>query len=102
LKLAPLCRKDIVQLELSAAKLATDVVKTILATWQEFSTTVQVNYLSDSLIVLRWIYCIGGPECIHAQHRLVKLQDVSESTQWQYVLTELNPADIASRGSTIP
>jgi Pao retrotransposon peptidase len=65
-KLVPLRPRDIVQLELSAAKLASDVEETFLSAWQEMSTPAQVKFWSDSQFVLKWIYGFGRPECIHA------------------------------------
>jgi Pao retrotransposon peptidase len=48
LKLGLLRQRDIVQLEFRAAKLATDVEKTVVSSWQKLSKLVQVKYWPDS------------------------------------------------------
>ena len=57
----------------------------------------KTQYFSDSRVVLDWIN--NSTDCFasYVTARLKNITDVSESSQWHYVPTHLNPANIATR-----
>ncbi|KAK3102963.1 hypothetical protein FSP39_015321 [Pinctada imbricata] len=60
-----------------------------------------VTYWSDSMNVLYWIRGCSRSYKTFVANRVSEIHDHSEPVQWRYVPTEENPADIASRGTTV-
>ena len=62
-----------------------------------FNTTF---FWSDSMVVLGQIKSVDGKFATFVHRRVTDICQASDSEQWRYVLTDLNPADIATRGIT--
>jgi len=54
---------------------------------------------SDSAVALSWIRDEPSRLNIFVANRVAAIQELTESVEWRYVPTSLNPADILSRGA---
>ncbi|XP_070196629.1 uncharacterized protein [Littorina saxatilis] len=96
-KVAPSSGHTIPRLELCSAVLATEV-------WQTISEQLGVNpknvtFYSDSKVVLGYINNEKRRFHTYVSNRVERIRHVSDPTQWKYVTSEMNPADVATRGS---
>lgn len=57
-----------------------------------------ITFWTDSKNVLYWINNPAKHHKVYIAHRAGEIQEHTKSIQWRYVPTELNPADIPSRG----
>ena len=84
------------RLELMAAVLAIELVKGVHS---ELSLTIdQTYYWSDSMTVIRIINNSSTRFKTFIANRLAIIRSSSKPSQWQYVESEQNSADLASRG----
>ena len=60
----------------------------------------RVTFYSDSKDVLWWIRGRGKDLRPFVANRIGEIQMFTESSQWQHVSTEENPADLSTRGAT--
>ena len=96
-RLAPIKTVTIPRLELTAA---TTSVKLAQQIQKELDSTIeQVVYYTDSTTVLHYIHSNSRRFPIFVTNRVKVIRDFSEPSQWNYVNTNDNPADIASRGA---
>ena len=95
-RLAPLKSITVPRMELSAAVLATRLDK---ITREELSQPVDQSFFwTDSTCVLRYIENDSKRFQTFVANRVAAIRDSSLPSQWNYVDTESNPADEASRG----
>ena len=95
-RLAPIKAISIPRLELAAAVLA---VKLYQLVSQELDLKVDGRYFwTDSMIVLGYIRNETRRFKTFVANRLAVIHDVTSPTDWRYVPSDKNPADIASRG----
>ena len=93
---APLKSISIPRLELTAAVLAAKLSAFIVRELEfEFSRIV---FWSDATVVLRYINNTSSRFRTFVANRIELIHTLTLADQWRYVLTDLNPADIASRG----
>ena len=98
-KVAPLAAVSIPRLELMGA-----VVALRLATVVASSLGMdlhQVHFWSDSMNVLHWIRNSSRQFKPFVAHRVGEIQTATDSSQWRYVPSKLNPADMLTRGTTV-
>ena len=94
--LAPIKPVTIPRMELSAAVLATRLDTMIR---QEIDCNINQSYFwTDSTCVLRYIENNKRRFQTFVSNRVAAIRDVSSPSQWQYVDSNSNPADDASRG----
>ncbi|XP_055699993.1 uncharacterized protein LOC129799799 [Phlebotomus papatasi] len=95
-RIAPLKESTIPKLELRGAHLAAELASKV----KEHYKPDAIYYWCDSTIVLYWLQ--GSPDHykIFVSNRVRRIQMLSDRTQWRYVPTHCNPADIISRGVT--
>ncbi|XP_070495848.1 uncharacterized protein [Chironomus tepperi] len=87
--------KEIPRLELMSALLAARLSKTIKGIYSMLN--MDTFFWTDSEIVLKWI--------VNPNHRLIKfaispieeILELTERTQWNYVSTQTNPADLCTK-----
>ena len=95
-RLAPIKPVTIPRMELSAAVLATRLDTMIR---QEIDCNINQSYFwTDSTCVLRYIENDKRRFQTFVSNRVAAIRDVSSPSQWQYVDSNSNPADDASRG----
>ncbi len=94
-KLAPLSKPTIPRLELCAAVLAVEMADLI-----EDELDLELNdikFFTDSKVVLGYIYNESKRFYVYVHNRVQRIRQSSRPEQWNYVRTEENPADHASR-----
>ena len=95
-RVAPRKTTTIPRLELCAAKLMCDVVHRI-----KTDLDLQIDsthYWTDSTIVLSWIKADLTSFKTFVANRVAEIQTLSQTGQWHHIPTQLNPADLVSRG----
>ncbi|KAK7913154.1 hypothetical protein WMY93_013365 [Mugilogobius chulae] len=97
-KLAPQAGLTIPRLELCAAVLAVEVAELVLA---EMDVTFDnIEYYTDSKVVLGYIYNQSRRFYVFVHNRVQRILQSTCSNQWKYIPSELNPADCGSRSVT--
>ena len=95
-RVAPLKTISIPRLELTAATVAARMYKFIT---KEFPTKIDKSYFwTDSFIVLKYLQNQSTRFHRFVSHRIQVIQDLTSVSDWHYVPTRFNPADLASRG----
>ena len=95
-RLAPLKTVTIPRLELSAAVVAVRVHQTIL---REINLEIHQSFFwTDSEAVLRYIRNKTSRFKTFVANRLAVIHDITIPSQWNYIPSAENPADLASRG----
>ena len=95
-QLSPKQATTIPRLELCAAVLTTQAVKWIT---RELKLNVdQILFYSDSKVVLGYIQNESRRFYVYVTNRVQIIRSISSPSQWTYVDTNNNPADIATRG----
>ena len=61
----------------------------------------QVHFWSDGMNVLHWIRNSSRQFKPSVAHRVGEIQRATDSSQWRYVPSKLNPADLLTRGTTV-
>ena len=59
---------------------------------------LKVFYWTDSMTVLRYLRNVSTSFKTFVAHRVQQIQDITDINSWNYVPTDKNPADLASRG----
>lgn len=95
-KLAP---HTVPRLELCAAALAAEIVDTIHC---EIDIEMHaVRFFTDSRIVLGYIHNTSRRFHVYVANRVNRFRKSSHPQQWQYVASEQNPADHATRSTSV-
>ena len=95
-KVAPVRGHTIPRLELCAAVLASEMTETVKENLGIKLHTVK--YYTDSKVVLGYIHNQSRRFYTYVSNRVDKIRTVSSPNQWNFVPTNLNPADDGSRG----
>ncbi|XP_041372868.1 uncharacterized protein LOC121386134 [Gigantopelta aegis] len=98
-KVAPASGHTIPRLELCAAVLAVQISEIVKDNLEiKFH---DINYYSDSRIVLGYLYNTSRRFMTYVSNHVEKVRKISHPDQWNYVSTQLNPADIGTRGTHV-
>ena len=98
-RLAPLKGETIPRLELMAALLLSRLMN---LTVEALKSIIQIDRIFcwlDLQIVLWWLFAVSKEFQLFVQNRVIKIRKLVTPDKWNYCPTDLNPADIASRGS---
>ena len=99
-RIAPLKKLTLPRLELLAALLAVRLTATAIKFLAEFNIS-QIMYYSDSMNVLHWIKAPSKTWGVFIMHRLREIRSLSSESQWFYVPSSSNPADVATRYNVV-
>lgn len=94
-RVAPLRGLSIPSLELCAAVLGSQVMDNLTMNTDFTSSMV---FWSDSTVVLHWIRSPPHEWKVFVSNRVAEIQRLNRGATWNYVPSELNPADRISRG----
>ena len=95
-RVAPLKVVSIPRLELTAATLAAKLSRFVM---EELDVAdLAVWFWTDSMTVLRYLRNVSTRFKTFVAHRVQQIQDITDINSWNYVPTDKNPADLASRG----
>ena len=95
-RLAPIKMTTIPRLELTAAMLASKVRAQLV---EELDTPLEkIVMWSDSMIALGYIRNTTARFKTFVANKVTTIHDLSMASEWRYVPTKMNPADLASRG----
>ena len=94
-KLTPTHATTIPRLELCAAVLGVELSELINEELQQKPDSV--SYYSDSKVVLSYISNDSRRFYVYVSNRVERIRRTSAPHQWNYVVTHLNPADLATR-----
>ncbi|XP_052855621.1 uncharacterized protein LOC128264250 [Drosophila gunungcola] len=97
-RVAPLKALTIPILELSTACLLAELIVNVKETI-DFDCTF--HCWSDSSIVLAWIRQPPREFNVFVSNRIAKIQEMTKIVAWHHVPTDLNPADVVSRGYAV-
>ena len=97
-RVAPLRQTTIPRLELMAALIASRLAKSVVTELREKPT---VYLWTDSSIVLHWLLSASIAMKPFVGVRVAEIQSTCDPTKWNFVPSELNPADDLSRGLTV-
>ncbi|XP_068200606.1 uncharacterized protein [Palaemon carinicauda] len=95
-RVVPLKATSIPRLELTAAAVAVNLGQKM--TLELDLHLNEICYYTDSTTVLYYIRAERKRFPVFVANRVRQIRDFSSANQWKYVSTDLNPADIASRG----
>lgn len=95
-KVAPLKKRTIPHLELSAARLLAELVEKVQKALQ--IENIAINAWTDSMVVLDWLASPPHRWKTFVANRVSQIQEIISPECWKHVPTKLNPADCASRG----
>jgi hypothetical protein len=97
-RVAPLKKTTIPRMELTAATVA---VRMSLMISRELDLDVTQFFWTDSMSVIRYIANETTRFHTFVANRISLIRDCTRTDQWRYVESKVNPADMASRGSSV-
>ena len=101
-RVAPLkCKATLPRLELAAALLLAQLTCRIKKA-MPFIADVETTLWSDSTIALSWIASSSHRWKTFVSNRVSQIQTLTQNCNWRHVRSENNPADLVSRGMTVP
>lgn len=98
-KVTPLRSTSIPRLELEGCISALDAAELLIQAFE--MRWSDVVFFSDSITALSWIRKESRSLITYVRHRVGKIHGFTSPSQWYYVGTADNPADLASRGADV-
>ena len=99
-RLAPLKKMTIVRLELQAAVLGARLANRVK---HELSYQIdEICLWTDSTVVIQFLQNESRRFHTFVANRISEIQDLTDTREWRHILSQLNPADVCSRGTSGP
>ncbi|XP_061170284.1 uncharacterized protein LOC133179579 [Saccostrea echinata] len=84
------------RIELCSAVLAVEISQNVV---DHFQTNLHnIQFFSDSKVTLGYIHNNTKRFYVYVANRVAKIRSYTEPSQWKYIRSEMNPADIGTRG----
>ncbi|XP_062557097.1 uncharacterized protein LOC134221948 [Armigeres subalbatus] len=99
-RVAPLKKRSIPRLELCAAQLGARLTSRVITALKLKS--VATFYWTDSTVVVHWLRSPPQTWKTFVSNRIADIQTLTNSSSWLHVPGVDNPADLVSRGMTVP
>jgi hypothetical protein len=94
-RVASLKQITLPKLELMGAVVGARLARHLLDNLED----MEIHFWSDSQIVLNWIMCIK-PLKTFIVNRVKEIKNLVKNQQWKHCPTDMNPADMLTRGLT--
>ena len=96
-KVAPIKKLTIPRLELLGCLLLANLMHKVVQEFKDVLIVEKICYWTDSEISLSWIKNSKRDWKLWVQHRVSKIQELSNKNDWSHIEGENNPADIPTR-----
>lgn len=97
-KVAPLRKLSIPRIELQAAVLLADLIKSVVLALEPFHRIDNIFAWSDSTVALSWIKSCPSKWKTFVANRVSHIQEIVAPDRWGHTSTLSMPADVGSRG----
>lgn len=98
-RVAPTKQVSLPRLELCASLVLAELLQTVVAILSP--NLNNIHRWTDSTIALCWIRGEPNRWTVFVANRVSKIQQLTSPYKWHHVPSELNPADLVSRGTTV-
>jgi len=98
-RVAPIKGSTIPRLELNGALVLTQLLEGLTRSWE--INRYKCHLWTDSTVVLSWLNAQSNRLKVYVSNRVNQILELTNVSQWNYVRTDKNPADMISRGTNV-
>ncbi|XP_025192629.1 uncharacterized protein LOC112592689, partial [Melanaphis sacchari] len=98
-RVAPIKGSTIPRLELNGALVLTQLLQRLTESWE--IDRYKCHLWTDSTVVLSWLNAQSNRLKVYVSNRVNQILELTNTSQWNYVRTNKNPADMISRGTNV-
>jgi len=98
-RVAPIKGSTIPRLELNGALVLAQLLQKLTDAWE--IDRHKCHLWTDSTVVLSWLNAQSNRLKVYVSNRVNQILELTNASQWNYVRTDKNPADMISRGTNV-